>query len=346
MGEEARSGRLPGGLPHETPREVTPGEILRLVLGVLVLLLVVDLLLVALDARLPINRTGHLLRAKWTLLETAAPERRVDWLVLGDSSGNQGVDPTRIRELTGLESLNLCTVGACLAVDDAWMLERWLDTRPAPDKVILIHVYDVWRRAEMGNSCLVNLPLDREQIEAARPAIELSSGKRRKILTFRWLPLLMQHESLSVMLRDPARFAANRSHLDELGFDHQDRADPERVRRNMAEHLAENRVTPPELSALNRAALTRIAELCAAREIELVIAFAPILDEMAELPEFRDYLARVAAPLETFAAEHPKVRLVFREPMRFSATELETVDHVVGAAARRYTDELVRQIGD
>src|SRR5262245_21638399 len=81
---------------------------------------------------------------KWRLLDLQ--NEPVDWLVLGDSSGDTGVSPEAIEGGLGGTYLNLCTMAPMLAVTDAWMLGEYIRRVGRPRNVIGVHVYDTWRR--------------------------------------------------------------------------------------------------------------------------------------------------------------------------------------------------------
>jgi hypothetical protein len=57
----------------------------------------------------------------------AAPEKTVDepvdWLILGDSSVNQGVIPSIFEDEFGERAINLGTNGIMITLDDLWMIE-------------------------------------------------------------------------------------------------------------------------------------------------------------------------------------------------------------------------------
>src|SRR5207253_10129783 len=94
--------------------------------------------------RFPINSGHGLVQAKWNLLKRLpAP---IDVLVLGDSSGNQGVVPQLLGAALGGTTINACTLADALIVNDAWMLDLYIRRLGPPKRVILVHVYDVWER--------------------------------------------------------------------------------------------------------------------------------------------------------------------------------------------------------
>ena len=96
-----------------------------------------------LDIR-PESSTDRLIAYKWELVE--GQTEKVNILILGDSSANQGVNPEIISEAFGGRVLNAATIGNWVLVDDVWLLETLINTVGPPDSVILVHVYDVYHR--------------------------------------------------------------------------------------------------------------------------------------------------------------------------------------------------------
>src|SRR5438128_2449200 len=129
-------------LPVEIAGPSTARRLIGTIGGVLALVALANTAALFVLSRHPVNHGYKVIGAKWELLREQ--ERPVDWLVLGDSSGNQGVVPAVLSERLGGSSLNLCTVGDLLAVNDAWMLETYIGTVGAPRKVLMVHAYDIW----------------------------------------------------------------------------------------------------------------------------------------------------------------------------------------------------------
>lgn len=131
------------GLPSEKPPDENAGSALwGTLLGTLAVALLVNALAAAyLDWR-PVNLGYRVIKTKWRLL--AAQRRPVGWLVLGDSTGNQGIVPEVLSEKLGGSTLNLCTIGALGAWNDAWMLEAYARVAGAPRHVLVVHTYQAW----------------------------------------------------------------------------------------------------------------------------------------------------------------------------------------------------------
>jgi hypothetical protein len=81
------------------------------------------------------NRGYWLIQKKWEILRDL--EESVDVLVVGDSSCNQGLNNRVLDQQTRLRSMNLCTIGDALLLDDLWMLRDYLRRFPVPRAVVL-----------------------------------------------------------------------------------------------------------------------------------------------------------------------------------------------------------------
>ena len=78
-------------------------------------------------------------------------------LILGDSSAAQGVDPEFWTNASGESAINLATIGDATVVNDAWMLETYLERFGRPNKVVIVHAYDIWHR-ELKQNVVVQIP--------------------------------------------------------------------------------------------------------------------------------------------------------------------------------------------
>src|SRR5687768_3258615 len=117
--------------------------------GLLLFAVLANLILIPIMAKYTPNSGYKIVAKKWDLL-TKAPD--VDILVIGDSSGDQGIDPDVLKQELGLTAMNFCTVGDMLVLNDAAMAEEYLRTHKPPKMVIDIHVYDVWDRDVAGSA--------------------------------------------------------------------------------------------------------------------------------------------------------------------------------------------------
>ena len=58
---------------------------------------------------------------------------------------------------SGESAINLATIGDATVVNDAWMLETYLERFGRPNKVVIVHAYDIWHR-ELKQNVVVQIP--------------------------------------------------------------------------------------------------------------------------------------------------------------------------------------------
>ena len=120
-------------------------------------------------------------------------------LILGDSSGNQGVDPKVIREKMHLSSINLCTIGDAMVVNDALMLEDYINRYGTPQSALIIHGYDIWSR-DLNLSVLSKIP---GSWWGEGPGPDLGLKGKTKIYLNRYVPLYSETRSMAQVIQNP-----------------------------------------------------------------------------------------------------------------------------------------------
>lgn len=278
-----------------------------------------------------------LVRQKWERLNDL--REPVDWLVLGDSSGNQSVMPSVLAERLGGRAVNLCTVANMLAVNDAWMLDAYIQRMGSPKNVVLVHVYDSWRR-DLETALVTKIPRPWGFWRDLSPPVQLSNRQLAEAALDRYAPLYSRHATLASLLRrsDPSPIGAFT--LGDDGFMNVVSAKPEAVEREREEHAKVAREQPFVMSAMNRAALTRIRGLAETHGFDVYLANAPIYGRLWEEPGFAAYYAGVMRELKALIGSSERMHLLLEQPMQFPVSELQGVDHVTGAGALRYSAHL------
>ena len=340
---QARSGI--SYLPEEVIQPVRPRQLWATWLSVLAIVLLCNFVVAP---RLLVggrNLAGWIIGHKWRLLMSL--NQPVDDLVLGDSSCNQGVNPvTLARALGDRRAINLCTIGDMLALNDAWMLQTYVERFGAPKRVIIVHVYDIWSR-DFDWDHIGSIPVGLLNLRRLQPEVQLKRWQYRSYIESRYFPLYSSNLSLKARLRpgDPgSRNAPGPRRVDSLGFLADTVAFPDSVEHDLQGHLRFLEESAFKLSRDNERSLGRIARLAEQHGFEVYLAAAPVYRRLAEAESFREYFARVQQSLAEQAGEGSKVHLVFTQPMAFAAGEMQNADHLVLSAANRYTEELARQI--
>lgn len=290
--------------------------------------------------RHPVNQAHRVIAAKWRLFETQ--KRPVDWLVLGDSSGNHGVIPSVLAERLGGSALNLCTVGSLVVVGDSWMLESYIERVGVPKRVLIVHAYDVWRR-EINVDAVAEVPLPLGFWSRMSPPVRPEGGLWRIVLD-RYAPLYSQDQSLSRLIMYPRKTTGRGFDLDDDGYLHSKKGMPDEVVKDVKAHLAFLSEHQFKLAEENRRALEAIAAIAKAHGIVVYLAGGPVYEGLVEEPVFETYGRQLRAGLRDFAGMNPPLRFLDTGPLAFPAEEMTNADHLIDRAARRYTETLAQAI--
>jgi hypothetical protein len=287
----------------------------------------------------------YLIVAKWELLESQ--RRPVDWLVLGDSSGNHSVRPDVIAAERGETALNLCTIGDMLAVDDAWMLGRYLKEVGKPKRVVLVHVYDMWpRNAErLRQGLAARIPLRWGFWEQMDPPLEVAAKQRDRLLLSRYVPLYAENATLGDWVLHPSKMFAKRFTIDATGYMRNDLVRADEVAKDAAGHRRFVRNRTASVSSANQAAMVAVARLSREHGVPVYVAMAPLVETLWAEPSFRSYHTQVVEGLRKLGAPGG-IRVVLAEPATFAATKMENADHLTHEAAAEYTRRLLAAVDE
>ncbi len=326
---------------RELPRELTPSASLRrvaaLLLGTLVLLAGLNEAARRLLPAVTPNIGYALVAQKWQLLL----QRRepVDWLIVGDSSCNQGLDPAVLAQRLGGEALNLCTVASSLVLDAAWMLDWHVARLGAPGAVLAIHAHHVWPRA-LEPFAVAHVPLPWGFWRELEPPLARDLGWTGRAFAARYLPLYAEHRSLARLLMRPWQ-ARRHYRVDARGFMAVGHATARAVEKDARRRLAQ--LGAARLSPENRAALARLGVLADRHGFDVYLLNAPLYRGIAEDPDFRRHRRELAAAIGAIAARHPRLHLLDRE-YAFAIDQMQNGDHLLAAAAADYTRSVAAEI--
>ncbi len=332
-------------LPQEPPVPATRGRVLVVLAVTLVVVTLLNLVAGRALDRFTTNRGYRRVQEKWALLETLpAP---VDWLILGDSSCNQGIMPDLVSAELGGTAVNLCTVGDMLAVNDAWMLARHIERHGPPKHVVIAHVYDMWARdlrALNRQPLLAKVPLPWGYWRATTPALPLEPADERRLWVARYLPLWAENKTLATWLRHPGVLWQRDLSMTPAGFMAYDRANPGLVRRESKAHIEGTRKRRFALSQINRDALEHIRALADQHGFDVYIAAGPLYEGMWADDGFKRHFQAMMKALGAIAGKSPRMHGLLHEPATYGGKPLENADHLVGPAAADYTRKLIAAI--
>lgn len=283
------------------------------------------------------NKAYALIQHKWQMIFDT--QKKADWLILGDSSGNQGIDAQQFEQKKQGKALNLCTIADMLVVNDVWMLESYIKKQGAPKKLLLVHTYDIWHRENIPNGFLAQVPFFKKQ-ELSMPHLVMPIWEK---ILMNMMPLNYQRASLSWLIQEPQQLFQTSFQCDKNGFEAHDAADKKEVLRDSQEHLTFVQSNEFKISKNNLVALEHLARLATQYSIQVYLANAPIYEKLPQDENFQYYYQKMQNFLTIFCQEKAW-NYINIAPMTFSIHEMENVDHLTTTAAQRFTAQLIKEM--
>jgi len=288
-----------------------------------------------------IDGGGRIIEKKWGILSSL--DQPVDWLILGDSSADQGVVPTRIEESLGGRAVNLATVGNLLAVNDVWMLDEYIENHGAPNNVVIIHVYDMWRR-DAETSAFAKVPLTPGYWRTGTPSLPFTISESAELMAFRYLPLFQSQNLIKKLMSDPGKIKIPPRTIQSNGFTPVADPQPTTVEFDYSVHKSFYSQEQFELSEINRQALERLVELADEYEFDVYIANSPIFDGLKVDAKFQTYFTNVQDLLINLDVRSPYIHFVLCETPSYPKELMTNVDHLILEGALSFTDTLAKSI--
>jgi len=317
-------------------------SVLISVLGMFFVVLVVNLVAIGYLNHYTTNRGYWLVRRKWDILQGL--DAPVEWLILGDSSGNQGLVPERLREKLGGTAINVCTVGNLTLLEDVWMLETYIGRLGPPQNVLIVHAYDVWPR-EIGLAFVAKIPFPWRFFSSLPASVGLK--ERAEILLLRYVPLYSENVTLSKTIlagvRSPGSLFKDCFRLQSSGYMKSSKSLPEWVEYDAWVHIKFITENDFVLSDVNRSAMDRLIALADRYGINVYVANGPLYKGLCESEQFGRYFAQVRKELERFADSSEHIHYL-PTVATFPADQMQEADHVIYPAAEIYTDQVVQEI--
>jgi hypothetical protein len=335
---------------HTRLREQSPFAILGIftleILGSLVVLVLVNSFALWYLGNYSTNYGYWTLQRKWALLEKM--DAPVDWLILGDSSCNQGVSPALIHEQLGETAINLCTIGNVTALNDVWMLEEYIQRFGPPKGVLIGHVYDVWPR-DLDPLILGQIPRRWNFWKEHTLGSDLLGNPdlRSQLFQERYVPLLSQRLTLTTLLRSPMLGQMiplePKWRMDEYGFLSGEQAQPATAIQDAQDHMQFVRENDPFVSSINQQALERLVEIADAYQLPIYLVNSPLYEGLSADDGFQAYLAELYGQIDSIVGKSQFIHRI-SEIKTFPATQLQTADHLILPGAQAYTKWLIENI--
>lgn len=330
-------------LPQELFQAVTPARILISIIYALLLVCFTNAVALWYLNHYPRN-TGYLrVTQKWKLLLDL--KQPVDWLILGDSSCGQGIDPSLIEQTLGVKALNLCTTGDAGVINNAWMLSEYVKKYGAPRQVLLVHVYDIWHRDILWG-LVSQVPLPWGFWNQFDPSVKPGVQGSLDIFLDRHVPLYSKNLSLQDALAKPDTLFQTRDPLTQSNrpdFFFTLVANPENVIAQRADHVKFTQNNKSQLSQVNRVALQQMIDLANQYQFPIVIVNSPIDAKLYQNRSFQIYYNQLQQSMQAFVAQSRWVHYI-PEPVTFNENEMTNSDHIIYSAAQAYTKTIIKQV--
>lgn len=291
------------------------------------------------------NLGYRLFDSKWELL--LRQHRPVDVLVLGDSSMNQGIDTEFLKAMTGLDALNLATIGDAIAVNDHWMLEEYIDRVGPPVCVVVGHVYDVWYRP-IHYPLVARVPIDssslRNRLSELYSDRTVKLGVQLELLIAEYFKGFSENQSMTTLLTRPWTAQISSMKLLKSGFHPSYGAEPDNVTDDAKGHIDFVRSQVFEPSHENRSSLEQMVDLANRYKFRLYIINSPLYEGLTKDENFKRYLSNVNTFISEAMYQSDYATHLFAAPITYGTHEMQNADHLIATAAENFTQKVIDRI--
>ncbi|MFX0198421.1 MAG: hypothetical protein ACFFCW_20060 [Candidatus Hodarchaeota archaeon] len=317
---------------------------LTTVLGTLVFVLLVNFVATWYQRHYTYNRGFWLVREKWKMLLNM--NKPVDWLILGDSSCNQGVNPEIFEKVLGGRAVNLATIDAVLVANNVWMLETYIQLFGPPENVLIVFGSNIWRR-KLNPVLLEKIPLEWGFWNRLRPHLKLRTGDKIKFFLSRYVPLYAENESLNDLITRrswrPWTLFSQNYHLEEDGYMRWYKPSSAYVEWHtnyLVQIAKENQFEPSEI---NLRAWEQTIALADHYKINIYIANSPMYEGLYQNESFQAYYGEIREMLKSYTDRNQLVNYIDKS-VTFPRDQMENANHALHSAAQIYTKMLVTEI--
>lgn len=328
-------------LPEELPKQSTTSRMAGTWLIAIVAVLVANFAAGTLLRSYSPNPTEHVVRKKWAILATL--DASTDSLVLGDSTGNQGVDPALLSAELGGRWVNLSTVGNMLVVDSAWMLAEYIEKNGPPKRVLLVHVPDIWRR-DAQPEVFATIPRPWGVWERDEPRLTFDAGDRVTALLVRSVPLYASNESLSSLLMEPWKAPERWPTLRDDGFMAVTRRSPNAIDVGIERQRLFYASTTPAVSQINEQAFRRLVALAEEHGFDLYYAIGTAHEDLVAVPGYVGYAQAIAQRLTELAGGSTRFHAVLTGSNGLPNALMSDHEHTTTEGAEAFTRRLIERL--
>jgi len=331
-------------LPREVIARSSVRSVLVSVIGTVFVVLVVNLAARWYLDHYAVNPSVKTVSQKWEILQNmSAP---VEWLILGDSSCNQGVVPEKIESMLGGTAINLCTISPMTLLNDALMLDKYLDKFGPPKNVLIVHSYVILGE-ELKPLIVAKVPLPWGVSDQYRFSPELLSIlEQLEISLARYFPLYFENRELRSILLDgfvsPSSLLRSEYHVDLTAKGYMPMFEPRPVDlTGILESLQKEDFLVTNISYV---AIEHILALADQHGINVYITHGPMYEELYENRLFQERWAKIRAWWSDIDRRSDQVTYI-GSVLTFPLNQMQgEVEHVIHSAAEMYTEKLALEI--
>lgn len=322
-------------------------RILIPVLGTLVIVLLFNLVAFSYIEKYSIGSYDFASKEKWNMLLDL--EEPVDWLILGDSTGLMAVVPNTLNERLGVTSINLCTLGKLGVMNDAWMLNRYIQQFGSPKNVIIVHFYKTWQR-DPSPEYVADIPLEWGFWNRMQPPLENKPGLTYDLFMERYMPVITQDNTLVTALKGdwlweialPSLVTTSQLQADGLLITR--RKLPGSVVLGMHREIELAKDKPFLVSNSSEKAMDHIVALAEEHDFDVYLAHGPLYVGLYEDHDFQTYFTQVQDTMKAFADKSERLYYISNMQMTFPEQQMLDAVHIMPSAAPVFTDSLITAI--
>lgn len=324
--------------PQETIPPISKKSIALIISGLLIGILAINyLFVILLEFRQP-NQGYWLIKQKWEWILNS--RENVHTLFLGDSACNQGLIPNVYSNITGHSAYNLGTIGDMSLLNDAWMLQSYLQNHKPPQQVVVMHTFDAWNRPYMI-SCLAQIPCKSYSFS---PMPRFSYIDWMNLHMDSWFPLFYQNYSIKSMILNPIA-AFSHTYSITNGYFCVPDANPPLVIETYQKHIQELTNQPHfELLSYQKEAIQTIIQLAEQHHFDLRFLIAPVYEKLGTHPSFLEYTDQIHANISQLSPANNSDIQVIENIEYYPIESLESDDHLAHQSALSFTTALAEQL--
>lgn len=290
------------------------------------------------------NNYGYwIIKKKWEILLNL--EKQVDFLILGDSSCNQGVVPQIVELELNTTAINLCTTANSLVLNNAWMLSKYIEKYGTPKNVLIVHVYDIWHR-NINWNITSQTPLFWRYWNKLEPNINVDLKNQKTIFVNQYVPLYSQNTSIQNIIHNPDLWFSKKIEKPLLkdGFMVVTDANSREVEIDTQRHIDFVTDKKFRMSKPNQKSLEAIVKLAEKHDFKVYLANSPIYEKLWSNQNFKTYYSQLQQELQEFSNRSEQIHYIIDKPMTFSKQEMNNADHLIASAAKLHTQQLVSKL--